>query len=260
MRTARHDRLPACFLLAVLAAVGTPCLAQEAEAPRPTTSAAKHIERALEQAGVRFEFLPDEEDGLFRSGWQTNVWVNAEGEASAYVQIFPDIAGDVVVAFPLAYDLSLCRHTNACRKVLSEAYWKAGVRSTLVLDPDDAEVRAVLRAPGQAGRIEAKVLRDMVERALSDIDRIDPVMRKAMDTGNVDWPADDQGPKEPTQRFRARFGEGEPFEMGVANWIEPEIFASTLIAFDEFGQRLVDVNDEEAEIMGSVADPISETS
>ncbi|MFM7050649.1 MAG: hypothetical protein ACKOYN_00745 [Planctomycetota bacterium] len=224
--------------------------AQDADAPAPSTAASRHIARCLEQAAIRFEYLPDGD--MFRTLWQTERWTNDEGERSALIQIYPDLEGDVVVSFPVAYDLSLCAHLAACRKVMAEAYWKAGIRGVqLIYDPADAEVRAVLHAHGQVGRIEAKQLRALVEKVLSAVDSIDPVMRKAIDTGNVDWPSDDTGPGQPTQEFTVRLGALAPFKVGVAPWVEPEMFASTLLTFDEFGKQLVGVNDEEAESLGA---------
>jgi len=223
----------------------------QAEPPpaRPTSAAARHLERCLEQAGVKFDYI--ESGDFFGSRWGTGRWTNPDDKKSALVIVDPDDDGDVVAWLPSAYDLSLCDHLNACRRVMAESYWKAGAKAQFVFDPKDAEVRAVLRAPGQSGRIEPKVLRSMIEEVLNSVDSIDFTMRKAMDTGDIVWPSEDLGPKESTSDFKVTFeGFAESLDVGVAPWIEKEIFASTILAFDDFGRKLVQLNDEEAESFG----------
>jgi hypothetical protein len=82
---------------------------------------------------------------------------------------------------------------------------------------------------------------------LRSVDRIDWTLRKAMASGEIDWPADDLGPGAATSTLSSP----SHGKVGVAPWIAEEIFASTTLAFDEFGKELVRLNDEDAEAFGS---------
>jgi hypothetical protein len=231
---------------------GTRSMAQSegATSVAPTSATARHIIQCLERESIKYE-TSSQSDLVFMR-WETRLWADSDGERSALVSIDPDDNGAVVVSLLGAYELELCTHLAACRKVISEAYWKAKLRQVqFAYDPSDAEVRVVARAPGQAGRIDSKLLRSLIEQVLDAADRIHPVMLKAIDTGNVDWPADDKGPSKPDLDFTADIDGPGSFSVGVAAWVEPEIFASTLLTFEDFGRRLVDMNDEEAELLGA---------
>ena len=187
----------------------------------PSNEAAKHLASCLEQLQTGFDY--DAELDVFTTVWQLKRWRDSDGEDAGRIDIYPDSDGDVVVSFANAYDLSLCTHINACRRVMTEAYWKAGARASFLFDPRDGEVRAAMRIPGGAGRVDAKVLEKSIQETLSSVDLVDFAMRKAMARGDVDWPADDLGPQAPSLRARLQADGVEPFELAVAPWVEPDM-------------------------------------
>ncbi|MFM1823108.1 MAG: hypothetical protein RI967_1374 [Planctomycetota bacterium] len=219
---------------------------QDVEEVRPANEAVRQLLEAMEIAGIRSSL--ESPEGPVASSWQAESWEDGEGDSSAEILAMFD-RDDVLLVFPRAFDLSLCAHIDACRRLIAESYWRVGGRVKIGFDPRDGEVRASVRLIGAKGRVESTLLRQAIEDLIRGVDEISWPMWKAMDTGNVDWVADDVGPSiEAAELVWTREADGA--EIRVASWVEKEIFASTVFAFDEFGRRIVSMNDGEAERFG----------
>ena len=226
-----------------------PCLGRQADSDpvEPANEAVRQLMEAMEIAGISATL--EEPDGPVASDWQMNAWEAEDGSSDGQIlAIF--IQDDVLLAFPGAFNLSLCQHLDACRRVIAESYWKLNNRVRFGFDPRDGEVRASVRLIGMAGRVDPKVLRDSMESLLRAVDGISWTMWKAMDTGDVSWPSDDVGPVSENAVLSWQV-DGVDATVAVAGWVEKEVFASTVIAFDDFGRTIVPMSDSEAERFGS---------
>jgi hypothetical protein len=156
---------------------------------------------------------------------------------------------DVILALPEAFDLSLCGNIDACRRVIAESGRKIGRGVQFGLDPERGTVEASVRLAGQAGRLDPELARDSIRNLISSLDKIAWTMWKAMYSGDVTWVSEDFGPSvaDATVSWTPS---PEIGEIRIASWVEREIFASTLIAFDELGRNIVPLNDIEAERFG----------
>jgi FKBP-type peptidyl-prolyl cis-trans isomerase len=154
-----------------------------------------------------------------------------------------------ITAFDI-YSLRNCEFPDAARRVLLEAPQKTSTDVQFSYDPDSGTVIARMAVPPIDGGISSQLLREYLGLLVRAIDEIDPVLRRAMDTGLIDWPQYDEGPREPMAILRAADAEGRPLEVGWATWFQDEIFASTLISSDPIWRQFTRLNDEGRERMG----------
>ena len=149
-----------------------------------------------------FEFEKD--DGYF---WgfirDTRSYRDSDGDAVMHVVVQLTEDGRFIrFIAPELYDLSKCRDRTAAM----EAALATGYRTKSInyeFDPTSGELRAVLEFPlGNAVFTEKQVSRciGLLSRI---VDAADPVIRRAIDTGKVDWSIYDTVPADADKRQMA---------------------------------------------------------
>jgi hypothetical protein len=142
-------------------------------------------------------------------------------------------------------------HPSAARRVLLGAADKVeGSLATFSYDESDGTVTGHVRIPIPTEGVDAEMMKTVVENLPNTVDAIEPVYRRAVHTGLVDWPQDDQGPKRPTNDFEAKGKRGEAIRVQWALWSERRVWASTLIAADALLRKFSTLNDERRDELG----------
>jgi hypothetical protein len=120
-------------------------------------------------------------------GGRTNVYRDPDGDHHAYFQIRMDEDGEYVRVFASSvYDLTDCKHKCATLSVLAGiSYRQRSVQCGY--DPEDGEVCYSLDTWVMDGTLTSYQLGRMISLLAATLDGYDPVVRHAMETGEVDF-------------------------------------------------------------------------
>ncbi len=237
------------ILLAALIACSPSAPLRIASAPPPEFA---NVVKALDAAGLKYAIVGDEADTVLLD-FETDRYRDLDGDAS--VRIMLEVFGTkgrpwvVARAFNL-YSLFDCRHPDAARRVLMGANEKMGIWPSFDYDESDGTVTGRMGMPIPSDGMDAKLLEGMLLQIVGGADEIDPVLRRAMESGMVDWPEDDLGPERPMGWLETTDGEGNTTKVGWAVWAEKTAWASTLLSADEFLREFSSWNDEQRDSFG----------
>jgi hypothetical protein len=151
---------------------------------------------------------------------------------------------------PNLYSLRQCEHPNAARRVLLEAPYKTQTDVQFYCNPNAGSVSARVAMPASNGTVSSALLAEYLDQIVRSVDTIDPVVQRAMVSGLIDWPMDDEGPKEPKGFLSVPGPDGKLVKIGWAPWFEQSILASSAISSDPIWRKFTEQNDEERERMG----------
>lgn len=218
----------------------------------PPDPSIRSITEALDTEQIRYSVAGDN---------QEFIWVDYD------THTYRDLDGDLSISFLISvrkiderdwvqltsfnlYSLVDCRNAHAARRVLAGAPEKARVVTTFSYDEADGTVTERLSVPMPEGGMSGALINSLIGQMLTSVEAIDGVMRRAMDSGMIDWPRDDLGPKKPTGWIEIKDKEGNPVKIGWAPWIETTVFASTLVAADPFLRAFCKMDDQQRESLG----------
>jgi len=148
------------------------------------------------------------------------------------------------------YSFENCLHPGAARRVLASASDKLGTWAKFDYDESDGTVTGWTSIPIPPQGIDSGLVTDTMSEIVSATDRLDPILRRAMASGMIDWPQDDRGPQEPTGWLEFTDENGDAVRVGWAVWPDRRAWASTLIAADPLLRKFASWNDEEREDFG----------
>ena len=151
---------------------------------------------------------------------------------------------------PNLYSLRQCEHPNAARRVLLEAPYKTQTDVQFYCNPNAGSVSARVAMPASDGTVSSALLAEYLDQIVRSVDTIDPVVQRAMVSGLIDWPMDDEGPKEPKGFLSVPGPDGKLVKIGWAPWFEQSILASSAISSDPIWRKFTEQNDEERERVG----------
>lgn len=155
------------------------------------------------------------------------------------------------IAAPGVYSLTQCAHPDAARRAILESAGMLPTDAQFVYNGMSGSVSAQMAVPVPEGRVPAKLLQEYIGLLVSAIDGIDPVIQRAMESGFIDWPSRDQGPKEASGEFRIVPESGrEAFAVRWAPWLEDSVYASTVISSDSVWKAFTSMDDEDRERLG----------
>jgi FKBP-type peptidyl-prolyl cis-trans isomerase len=237
-------------LVAALATLGA--LPRPASAAPPPEFA--EVTKALERADLKYRVTGDDADTAVLD-FETDQYRDLSGDRSVRI-ILNVFATDhrpwvVARAFNL-YSLFDCRHPESARRVLMGAHEKLGVWASFDYDESDGTVTARFGWPMPSGDADLRLMEGMLRRLVDGIDELDPVLRRAMDSGMVDWPSDDLGPKVPTHWLDAKGPDGKDIRVGWAVWAERTVWASTLISAAPLLREFCSWDDEQRDRFGRI--------
>ena len=238
--------------LVALLALTFPALGPLEAGPPPAEFG--EVVEALETAGLRHAVVGEDRDTAL-VGFATEHYRDLDDDSSVRIllTVVPRETQPWLVAqaFNL-YSLVDCRHPEAARRVLMGANGKMGVWTSFDYDETDGTVTARMAWPLTGDRIDPEALNAMLREMAIAIDRVDPVLRRAMESGMVDWPSDDLGPKEPAGWIEVTGEDGQPLRVGWAVWAEQRSWASTLIAADPILREFSSWDDERRDRFGRI--------
>ena len=148
------------------------------------------------------------------------------------------------------YSLADCLDPDAARRVLATASDKLGTWTNFEYDESDGTVTGWMAIPLPAQGVDSGLVADTMLEVVRAVDRLDPVLRRAMASGMIDWPEDDRGPREPTGWLEFTDDDGEAVRVGWAAWPDRRAWASTLIAADPLLRKFATWDDGEREAFG----------
>jgi hypothetical protein len=125
--------------------------------------------------------------GHFVIGGRTNVYCDQDGDPHAYFQVRVDEDGEYVRVFAsCVYDLTDCKHKCATLAALAGiSYRQRSVQCGY--DSEDGEVCYSLDTWVLDGTLTQIQLARMISLLAATLDGYDPVVRHAMQTGEVDF-------------------------------------------------------------------------
>lgn len=147
------------------------------------------------------------------------------------------------------YSLTQCARPDAARRAVLESGWMLSTDVQFLYDSMDGSVDAQVAIPASDGKLGAKLVGAYIEMLVEAIDGIDPVIRRAMESGLIDWPKLDRGPTEAAGILEIGTGEAA-YKIAWAPWIERQVFASSIVASDGILRKLLRMNDEQRERFG----------
>ena len=218
----------------------------------PPDPSIRSITEALDTEQIRYSVFGDNQE-FIRVDYETHSYRDMAGDLSISILIGVRKIDDhdwVRLTSYNLYSLVDCRNAHAGRRVLAGAPEKASVISTFSYDEADGTVTERLCVPMPEGGMSGALIRSLIGQMLRSVEDIDGVMRRAMDSGMIDWPCDDLGPKKPTGWIEIKDKEGNPVKIGWAPWIEATVFASTLVAADPFLREFCKMDDQQRESLG----------
>jgi FKBP-type peptidyl-prolyl cis-trans isomerase len=246
----RSRILAACFGAVLLFA--RPSIGTSAAPAVPPDPSIRSITDALDTEQIRYRVVGDRQE-LVQVSYKTDSYRDIDGDQSITFLISVRKVDDhdwVELTSYNLYSLSDCSNPHAARRVLAGAPEKAGVVTMFSYDETDGTVTERLCVPMPESGMSGTLIHSLIREMMRSVDRIDGVLRRAMDSGMIDWPADDLGPKEPTGSIELKDKEGNPVEIGWAPWIEKTVFASTLVAADPFLRDFCKMDDQQREALG----------
>lgn len=228
------------------------CSSGVAEAASPPLPEFDAVVRALERSSLRFRVVGEDKDVIL-VGYQTERYRDLDGDLSVQLQVKVEEMEQrpwlVVYAFNV-YSLYDCAHPAAARRVLMGIGFKIRCGISFIYDESDGTVNGRIALPIPAEGIDSELLESLLSQFPAGLDAVDPVLRRAMGSGMVDWPSDDLGPKQPTDFIEGHDSEGNTVRIGWAIWAEKRAFVSTLVSADPMLREFCAMDDEQRDEFG----------
>jgi hypothetical protein len=226
--------------------------AAEAGPQAPATSLAP-VAKALDFLQIDFQYVDDASEILFEV---PTVRYGYPGPTRLWLNIIPFTVGQSPIQWYQLqaqgiYSLSQCRHLDAARRTILESGLMLGTDVQFLYDGSNGLVTAQMAIPAPRGEVPADLLRAYIDITVNSVDRLHPILQRAKNSGFIDWPAKDRGPKEPQGELKIAAPDGsEAFTVAWAPWIEERILSSTIVTMDPFLRRFSAMHDEERERLG----------
>gem|GEM_PF-1501745 len=142
--------------------------------------------------------------------------------------------------------LGKCDYPSAAFKVLLQCPEKTVLGPSFTYDDSDGTVTVGTRVPLRKGGVDGELVHTVCKDLVYAVDEMYPVLRRAMRTGFVDWPQDDEGPKKPTFELGGKVdGDEQQATVGWAVWAEEKAWASTLVGAAGLLKVFHKANDED---------------
>lgn len=237
--------------IARLASLVVACVTAAATAGPPEF---REVVKALEAAGLSYAVVGPEEDvAILEFSTSRHRDIEGEPKVTVLVGVFPfgNSTWLVARAFNL-FSLFDCKHPDAARRVLMGANEKMQIWASFDYNESNGTVTGRVGMPILGERLDPAAIKQLLTQIPEGLDRLDPVLRRAMESGMVDWPEDDLGPDEPTGWLDATDAEGRPVRVGWAVWAERTAWASTLIAADALLRDFSAWDDEQRDSFGRI--------
>ena len=151
---------------------------------------------------------------------------------------------------PSIHSLNDCAHPDAARRAILESGEMLGTDVQFTYDGIVGSVDARVAIPAVDGKVPAALLKAYCGIIVNAVDQLAPVIGRAMESGFIDWEVRDQGPKKPEGELKVPVDGGEPLTVSWAPWIEPNIYASTILTSDALWRRFSRMDDEQREQLG----------
>jgi len=141
----------------------------------------------LEGPGCSYHF--DEEQQLLVTGFRTEHYTNANGEKGLPVIIKLEENGEFLKVFsPAVYHLEPGPHQLSVFLALLQICWRTKMLQ-YEYDPSDGEIRAIIEFPLEDAELTERQFMRIVFSLVELVDRYDPIIRRAIETGEVDFEA-----------------------------------------------------------------------
>jgi hypothetical protein len=143
------------------------------------------IKQHLNTIGLNFG-VSDEDPNSVGIWLDTDNYVNSEGKRS--ILVICDLAEDgeyLEVYSPMVENLNACRFKGAALAAMAEVCFRTK-HTQLEYDPRDGEVRIAADLPVCDSVVTAKQLFHLMQNVVMVMDAYQPVIRHAMETGQVD--------------------------------------------------------------------------
>jgi hypothetical protein len=130
--------------------------------------------------------VSDEDPNSVGFGINTKNFVNSQGEKSILVCCDVNNEGNYLEVYcPMVEDLSKCRYKGATLAAMAEICFRTK-HAQLEYDPRDGEVRIAADMPVYDSVVTAEQLLALARNVVMVMETYQPVIRHAMETGQVD--------------------------------------------------------------------------
>lgn len=144
----------------------------------------EYLAALLESAGLFHQLSEDDPNSIF-TGFKTESFTDAKGDQGIFIVIRLEEEGEYLKIYsPLAYKVS-GPNRNAALQACMSIQW----RTKLVQfewDSNDGEIRPIVEWPIEDGSITERQLMRAIGGLASLVDGYDPVIRFAIERGEVD--------------------------------------------------------------------------
>ncbi|HEY3353841.1 MAG TPA: hypothetical protein VGQ83_11375 [Polyangia bacterium] len=139
----------------------------------------------LDGPGCSYQF--DEEQQVLVTGFKTEHYVNQDGEKGLPVIIKLEENGEFLKVFsPAIYHVESGQRQLGVFLALLHICWRTKMLQ-YEYDPADGEVRAMIEFPLEDAELTERQFMRIVFSLVELVDRYDPIIRRAMATGEVDF-------------------------------------------------------------------------
>ncbi len=208
------------------------------------------VVEALDHLQLKYT-LQENPQRIFVS-YNTRKYRDFDGDHELMISVWPsNIAGKPWLTFNIwnLYSIVGCDYPHAARRVLAGAGDKLDTVAAFTYDEGDGTATMRTAIPAPVDRLSPELLDNILQSMVFTADSLEPVMRRAMDSGMIDWQIDDGGPTEPTGKLDCEL-KGEKIQIGWAPWIEADLFASSIICAGSIIEKFTKWTDVERETFG----------
>jgi hypothetical protein len=143
------------------------------------------IRTFLDGPGCAYQF--DEEQQVLVTGFKTENYVSPAGEKGIPVIIKLEENGEFLKVFsPAVYHVPADQNQLGVFLVLLHICWRTKMLQ-YEYDPTDGEIRAMIEFPLEDAELTERQFMRIVFSLVELVDRYDPVIRRAIETGEVDF-------------------------------------------------------------------------
>ena len=241
------------IVLAIVVLVLSLCSLQSfaGDGPEPV-AALRPVAESLDFLKLNYEVLRD--GNLIKKVYSTKNYRDLDGNQFVAINIFACEVGDkpwIVFRCWNLYSVVGCNSPQTARRVWAAAGEKLnGSVAQFTYDERDGTFAMSIAIPAPSDHLAPDLLENVIHSLIYPLEELDPVMRRAMRDGMVDWPRDDEGPKEPTETLEFSNDKHEKIEIHWAPWIETDLFSSTIVSAGEIVEKFTGMNDVDREKYG----------
>ena len=221
------------------------------DGPEPV-AALRPVAESLDFLKLKYQVL--REGHFIRVEYSTKNYRDLDGHDSVAINIFAQEVGNkpwIVFRCWNLYSVVGCNSPQTARRVWAGAGEKLnGTVAQFTYDERDGTFAMNVAIPAPSDHLAPDLLENVIHSLIYPLEELDPVMRRAMRDGMVDWPRDDEGPKEPTETLEFSNDKHEKIEIHWAPWIETDLFSSTIVSAGEIVEKFTGMNDSAREKYG----------